>query len=42
MIYQKAIPDELAEALVESITRRLNNFFAMSEIEMDLKVELAY
>ena len=42
MIYQKPIPDEMAEALVESITRRLTNFFAMSEIEMDLTVELAY
>ncbi|WP_252504005.1 hypothetical protein [Sporosarcina sp. Marseille-Q4943] len=42
MIYQKPIPDEMAGSLVESITRRLTNFFAMSEIEMDLKVELAY
>lgn len=42
MIYQKPIPEEMAEELVESITRRLTNFFAMSEIEMDLKVELAY
>lgn len=42
MVYQNAIPDEMAEALVESITRRLTNFFAMSEIEMDLEVELAY
>ena len=42
MIYQEPIPDENAEALVESITRRLTNFFAMSEIEMDLQVELAY
>ena len=42
MIYQKPIPDEMAEALVESITKRLTNFFAMSKIEMDLQVELAY
>ena len=42
MIYQEPIPEKNAEALVESITRRLTNFFAMSEIEMDLQVELAY
>lgn len=42
MIYQKPIPDEMAEELVESITRRLNTFFSMSKIEMDLHVELAY
>lgn len=42
MIYQKPIPDEMAEALVESIKRRLTTFFSISEIEMDLNVELAY
>ena len=42
MIYQKPIPDEMAEELVESITKRLTNFFTMSKIEMDLQVELAY
>ena len=42
MIYQKPIPDEMAEELVESITKRLTTFFSMSKIEMDLKVELAY
>ena len=33
MIYQKQIPDEMAEALVESITRRLTNFFAIVKLK---------
>lgn len=39
LIYQKAIPDELAEECRISLERRLVNFYKMSDL--DMKVELA-
>lgn len=40
LVYQKAIKDELAEKLKGVLERKLNGFFKMGQVDMEVEIEL--
>ncbi|MEZ7172381.1 hypothetical protein [Sporosarcina sp. OR05] len=40
LLYQKAIPDELAEECRASLERRLVNFYKMSDLDMNVELTI--